>query len=66
MPQSAHDRTAELHNLAQHAHASAAAAHGKSDHLTAHELSKRALELSMNAYRHSEELVEEAQVSSKA
>jgi hypothetical protein len=66
MPQSMHDRTAELHNLAQHAHASAAAAHGKSDHLTAHELSKRALEYSMDAYRHSEQLVNEAQTSRKA
>jgi hypothetical protein len=61
MPQSTHDRTAELHNLAEHAHAAAAVAHGKGDHLTAHELSKKALEHSMNAYRHSEEKVEEKQ-----
>jgi len=59
MTQSTHDRTAELHNLAEHAHAAAAVAHGKADHLTAHELSKKALEHSMNAYRHSEEVVEE-------
>jgi hypothetical protein len=52
--------------LAEHAHASAVVAHGKGDHLTAHELSKKALEHSMNAYRHSEQLVEEAQVSNKA
>jgi fructose-1,6-bisphosphatase/sedoheptulose 1,7-bisphosphatase-like protein len=57
MPQSPHERIAELHNLAEHAHAAAATAHGKGDHLTAHELSKKALEHSMNAYRHSEELV---------
>src|ERR1700719_2302493 len=37
MPQSTHDRTAELHNLAAHAHSAAATAHGKGDHLTAHE-----------------------------
>ena len=66
MPQSTHDRTAELHNLAEHAHAAASAAHGKGDHLTAHELSKRALEHSMNAYRQSEDMVEEAAASRKA
>jgi hypothetical protein len=59
MPQSTHDRGAELHNLAEHAHAAAAAAHGKSDHLTAHELGKKALEHSMNAYKHTEQMVEE-------
>jgi hypothetical protein len=41
MPQSPHNRVAEFHNLAAHAHAAAAVAHGKGDHLTAHELSKR-------------------------
>jgi hypothetical protein len=66
MPQSTHDRTAELHNLAEHAHASAAVAHGKADHLIAHELSKKALEHSMSAYRHSEELVEAARTSRNA
>jgi hypothetical protein len=48
MPQSPHDRVAELHNLAAHAHTAAAAAHGKGHHLTAHELSKQAHEHSMN------------------
>ena len=66
MPQSTHDRTAELHNLAEHAHAAASAAHGKGDHLTAHELTKQALEHSMNAYRHSEYMAEEATMSRKA
>jgi fructose-1,6-bisphosphatase/sedoheptulose 1,7-bisphosphatase-like protein len=66
MPQSAHDRTAELHNLAEHAHAAAAVAHGKGDHMTAHELSKQALEHSMNAYKHSEELSQEAHAAAKA
>jgi hypothetical protein len=66
MPQSTHDRAAELHNLAAHAHFAAAAAHGKADHQTAHELSKQALELSLNAHKHSEQLVEEAEKSSKA
>jgi hypothetical protein len=33
MLQSSHDRAAELHNLAAHAHPGAATAHGKGDHL---------------------------------
>jgi hypothetical protein len=57
MPSSPHNRVAELHNLAAHAHAAAAAAHGKGDHLTAHELSKQALEHSVNAHKLSEELL---------
>jgi len=36
-----------------------AAAHGKGDHLTAHELSKKARELSEDAHRHSAQLAEE-------
>ena len=60
MAQSTHDRIAELHNLAEHAHAAAAVAHGKADHLTAHELSKKALEHSTNAFRSSEETLQEA------
>jgi hypothetical protein len=55
MTQSAHNRAAELHNLAAHAHSAAAAAHHKGDHLSAHELSKQAYELSMNAHRHVEQ-----------
>jgi hypothetical protein len=54
MPQSTHAHAAELHNLAAHAHAAAATAHGKGDHLTAHELTKQAREYSMNALRHVE------------
>jgi hypothetical protein len=56
MPQSTHDRVAEFHNLAGHAHFAAAVAHGKGDHLTAHELSVRAHEHSINAHKLSEEL----------
>ena len=37
MSLSTHYRAAELHNLASHAHTAAAVAHGKEDHLTAHE-----------------------------
>ena len=56
MPQSTHDRAAELHNLAAHAHTAAATAHEKEDHLTGHELSKQAHEHSMNANKLIEEL----------
>jgi hypothetical protein len=64
MPLSTHDRAAELHNLA--AHAAAATARGKGDHLTAHELSKQAHEHSMNAHKLAEELGTKAASSSKA
>jgi hypothetical protein len=56
MPQSPHAHAAELHNLAAHAHAAAAAAHEKGDHLTAHELSQRAHEHSTLAHALSVEL----------
>ena len=56
MPQSSHDQAAELHNLASHAHAAAAVSHGKADHRSAHEQSKRADDLSRNALKHSAQL----------
>ncbi len=37
MPQSNHDRTAELHNLPEHNAEAAATKQGKSTHLSAHE-----------------------------
>ena len=46
MSPSSHERVVEFHNLAAHAHTSAAAAHGKGDHLSAHELSRQAHEYS--------------------
>jgi hypothetical protein len=66
MPQSPHNRVAELHNLAAHAHTAAAAAHGGGDHLTGHELSKQAFEHSMNAHKLSEELANKVAKSGKA
>ncbi len=54
MPQSTHAHAAELHNLAAHAHAIAAIAHGKGEHLTAHELTARAHEHSRNANKYVE------------
>lgn len=56
MPQSTHNRAAELHNLAAHAHIAAAAAHGKKDSLTAYELTRQAHEHSLNALKLAEEL----------
>jgi hypothetical protein len=64
MPPSPHNRIAELHNLA--AHAAAAVAHGKGDHLSAHELSKQALEHSMNAHKLSQEFATKVAKPSKA
>jgi hypothetical protein len=55
MPQSFHQRAAELHDLAAHAHRSAAVHHGKEDHLTGHELSKQALEHASKAFKSSQE-----------
>jgi hypothetical protein len=59
MPQSTHNRIAELHNMAEHAHAAAAVAHEKGDHLTAHELTKKALEHSIDAHRSSEAILKD-------
>jgi len=55
MPQNFHQRAAELHELAAHAHRSAAVHHGKEDHLTGHELSRQAMEHATNAFRSSQE-----------
>jgi hypothetical protein len=52
MPQSPHNRIAELHHLAAHAHTAAAVAHGKGDHPTAHELTRAAHEHSRNAFQY--------------
>jgi hypothetical protein len=47
MPQSDHNRLAELHNLAEHSHE--AAARDKADHLTPHELTQQAEEQAREA-----------------
>jgi hypothetical protein len=66
MPQSTHDRAAELHNLAAHAHNAAAVAHSKGDHLTAHELTRLAHEQSTRAFDHSREDGNEHEAKPKA
>jgi hypothetical protein len=55
MPNDSHQRAAEFHELAAHAHRAAAAHHGKEDHLTGHELSKQALEHANKASQWSQE-----------
>jgi hypothetical protein len=65
MSPSTHDRTVELHNLAAHAHTAAAVAHGKGDHLAAHELTKQAHEHSWNAYKHAGGLIADIAKSNK-
>jgi len=65
MPQSTHDRVAELHNLAAHAHQRAAVSHRQEDHLSAHELSKQAFEHSREAHEHSEKMMDELAKTAK-
>jgi hypothetical protein len=50
-----HQRAAELHDEAAHAHR-AAEQHGQQDHLTGNELSRQALEHSQKAHQHSQEI----------
>lgn len=65
MPNDSHQRAAEFHDLAAHAHRAAATNHCKGDHMTGHEFSRQALEhaakayeLAQEAYRQSESLVD--------
>jgi hypothetical protein len=60
-----HQKAAEFHNLAAHAHLAAAAHHNKEDHLTAHELSKQAMEHASNAFQQSEEALRISALLSK-
>jgi hypothetical protein len=55
MPDDYHQKAAELHKLAAHAHEAAAASHEKNDHLSAHELSRQALEHATKAFEQSKE-----------
>ena len=45
-----HQKAAEMHQIAAHAHIAAMAQHGKGDHLTGHEFSKLAMEHSVQAF----------------
>lgn len=55
MPNDSHQRAAEFHELAAHAHRAAAASHVKGDHLTGNELSKQALEHARKAFEWSQD-----------
>lgn len=48
MPQSTHDRVAELHNIPEHAAESAATGHGKAPHPSAHEETEQANDRARN------------------
>jgi len=50
-----HQRAAEFHDLAAHAHRVAATHQGQEDHQAEHEFSKQAMEYSTKAYEHSQE-----------
>jgi hypothetical protein len=60
-----HQRAAEFHDLAAHAHRAAAAHLDKEDHLTGHELSKQAMEHSSNAFQQSQEALRISALLSK-
>jgi hypothetical protein len=64
MPQSFHQRAAEIHELAEHAHRSAAVHHGKEDHLTGHKLSKQAMEHASKAFKASQEAHQQSEKAS--
>lgn len=50
-----HQRAAEMHDAAVHAHTVAAQAHEKEDHLTGHEHSRQALEYSGKAHQQTDQ-----------
>lgn len=55
-----HQRAAELHDVAAHAHRAALEQRGKQDHQTAQEQSRRALEHSHEAYLHTQQMHQKA------
>jgi hypothetical protein len=65
MPNDSHQRAAEFHELGRHAHRAAAVRHEKADHLTGHELSKRAFEMSLRAHEASQFAHQKSQDAAK-
>jgi hypothetical protein len=65
MPNDSHQRAAEFHDLAAHAHRVAAAHHGKEDHLTGHELARQAMEHSARAQQATQEALQESAMLAK-
>jgi hypothetical protein len=60
MAKDSHQRAAEFHNLAAHAHEAAITHHDKEDHLTAHELSRQAMEHASKAFQFSKDAQKES------
>jgi hypothetical protein len=50
-----HQRAAEFHDLAAHAHRTAGKHHNQDDHLTGHEHSKQAMEYASKAFKFSQQ-----------
>jgi hypothetical protein len=65
MPNDSHQRAAEFHDLAAHAHRIAASHHAKGDHKTGHESSRQALEHSAKAYEFAQEADRKSGLSAK-
>ena len=63
MPYDSHQRAAEFHDLAAHAHRVAATHHGKGDHLTGHEYSRQAMEHSAKAYELAQEACRKSEIA---
>ena len=59
-----HQRAAELHDGAAHAHRVAEQSHGKEDHLTAHDRSRQALEHSEHAHQRTQATAHEHGIQS--
>ena len=55
MPSDSHRIAAEMHEKAAQAHRVAAERHGEEDHLTAHELSRQALDHATRAFAQAQE-----------
>jgi hypothetical protein len=65
MSNDSHQRAAEFHDLAAHAHRAAAVHHGKEDHLTGHELARQAMEHSAKAHQATQEALQQSAASAK-
>jgi hypothetical protein len=63
MPNDSHQRAAEFHELAAHAHRSAATHYAKGDYLTGHEHSRQAMEHSAKAHELSQEAWKKSEAS---
>jgi hypothetical protein len=65
MANDSHQRAAEFHELAAHAHRAAMTNHEKQDHLTGHELSRQALEYATQAFQFSKQAQKQSAIFAK-